>query len=308
MASRAVNHADKWHVISTHDRSFYCSDKDGNLICIGRNIGRGPFNLLCSGDGPWPGDRLSASKTFNTVENKLIHEGTGITFDTGEASNWDRSLHDTGSTGEHLEEDLHWLAYRAAENAPPESFGWLIPILVSGEHGLATAPKDTIIALLHKRVLAVTENTGRCSFSSISNIVKAGKTGGLEKLIGLGHGLTPSGDDFLAGVVMGLFKMQKNREAELLACNLYRAAHNKTTSISLAFYRALAECRIAESHDQFLQTFGKAEIKNRERCLTLVSSFGCTSGWDTLAGMVFGISLVMRPLIKKRNHVRETTC
>lgn len=308
MASRAVNHADKWHLISAHDRSFYCSDKDGNLICIGRDIGRGPFNLLCSGDRPWPADRLSASKTFNTVENKLIHQGTGITFDTQGASEWDRSLHDTGSTGEYLEEDLAWLAYQAAEKAPPESFGWLIPILISGEHGPTTAPKDKIMALLHKRVLAVTENTGRCSFSSISTTLKEGQTAGLEKLIGLGHGLTPSGDDFLAGVVMGLFKMQKNREAELLACNLYRAAHNKTTSISLAFYRALAECRIAESHDQFLQTFGKAEIKNREHTLTLVSSFGCTSGWDTLAGMVFGISLVMRPLIKKRNHVMETTC
>lgn len=308
MASRAINQADKWHLVSVHNRSFYCSDRDGNLICIGRNIGRGPFNLLCSGDKPWPGDRLSAGKTFNTVANKFTHEGTGITFDMQGASSWDRSLHDTGDTGEHLEEDLHWLAYRAAENAPPESFGWLIPVLVSGDQNPITATNSKIMALLRKRLLAVTENTGRHTFSSISTTLKTGQAAGLEKLIGLGHGLTPSGDDFLAGVVMGLFKMQKQRDAELLACNLYRRAHNKTTAISLAFYRALAECRTAESHALFLKTFGRAEREHRERCLKLVNSFGFTSGWDTLAGMVFGISLVMRPLTTKRDHVMETTC
>jgi hypothetical protein len=308
MASRALNRAEKWHLISAYERSFYCSDKNGNLICIGRGIGRGPFNLLCSAGELWPGDKLSSGKNFKAVKDKFIHESTGITFDTQGASSWDGSLHDTGNTGEHLEEDLHWLACRAAQNAPKESFGWLIPPLVSGEPSPIAVQKDTIMGLLHKRVLEATDNTSRRPFSSFSTTVETGNTGGLEKLIGLGHGLTPSGDDFLAGVVMGLFKMQKNREAELLACNLYRAAHGKTTTISLAFYRALAECRVAEPYSQFLHILGRAEARERERSLNLVSSFGCTSGWDTLAGMVFGISLILCPLTENRNHLMETVC
>jgi hypothetical protein len=308
MASRALNRADKWHLISTYERSFYCSDQNGNLICIGRGIGRGPFNLLCSAGGLWPGDTLLSGKIFKAVENKFIHEGSRVSFDTLGASSWDKSLHDTGNTGEHLEEDLHWLACRAAQNAPKESFAWLIPPLVSGEPSPIAVQKDTIMGLLHKRVLEVTDNASQRPFSSVSTAVETGNTRGLEKLIGLGHGLTPSGDDFLAGVVMGLFKMQENREAELLACNLYRAAHGKTTAISLAFYRALAECWVAEPHSRFLRTLGRAEARERERSLNLVSSFGYTSGWDTLAGIVFGISLVLRPLIENRNHFMETVC
>ncbi len=308
MASRALNRVDKWHLISTYERSFYCSDKNGNLICIGRGIGRGPFNLLCSAEETWPGDMLSSGNIFKAVENKFIHESSGVTFDTQRASIWDGFLYGTDSIGEFLGEDLRWLAYRAAENAPQESFGPLIPVLVSGKPSPIAVQKSTIMGLLHKRVLEVTDNTSRRPFSSFSTTVEAGNTVGLEKLIGLGHGLTPSGDDFLAGVVMGLFKMQKNREAELLACNLHRAAHGKTTTVSLAFYRALTECRVAEPHIQFLRTLGRAEARERERSLNLVSSFGCTSGWDTLAGMVFGISLVLRPSTENRNHLMETVC
>ncbi len=97
MASRALNRVDKWHLISTYERSFYCSDKNGNLICIGRGIGRGPFNLLCSAEETWPGDMLSSGNIFKAVENKFIHESSGVTFDTQRTSIWDGFLYGTDS-------------------------------------------------------------------------------------------------------------------------------------------------------------------------------------------------------------------
>ena len=135
-----------------------------------------------------------------------------------------------------------------------------------------------------------------------------GRACGLDQLIGLGYGLTPSGDDFLAGVVMGFHKMQKHREAMLLARHFYRKAEGKTTTISLAFYRALADGRVAELHLRFLEMIGGEDKTERENLFNQVTDFGGTSGWDTLAGIIFGINMVQQSLKESREHLSEAVC
>lgn len=309
MAASALIRTSRWLMISVYERCLYCSDQDNSLICIGRHIGRGPFNLLCSSSGTaWPSEKLVSGGYFNAVENNLIHEKTGFVFDTQRASTWNRSLHHACGSCKHLAEDLQWLSARAAESAPPESFGWLIPVLIAGGTRLVGGPENMMTKLLHKNVLEVTGKLSRLSVASISGILETGHAGGLEKLIGLGHGLTPSGDDFLAGFILGLFKMKKEREAAVLARYLYGAAEGKTTAVSLSFYRALSEGWISEAHSTFLDIIGQAEKEQREHALNLVSSFGRTSGWDTLAGLVFGISLILRSLTKTENRLMEAVC
>lgn len=113
----------------------------------------------------------------------------------------------------------------------------------------------------------------------------------LSALIGTGYGLTPSGDDFCCGVILGMARMQKGRGAERLAVALRQKAENKTTPVSLAYFKSLAEARVSETQAQLLNTFGISHEENLRLVLQRTAVHGSTSGWDMLAGFAFGVQL-----------------
>ena len=296
-------------MLSAYKRSFYCIGLEDDIICIGLNIiEKGPFTLLCSPGERWHRKRLKPVKYFNVHGDQLISERGDLSFDFRSSVIWQDSLHDLNTHEDFIEEDLGWLVRRASLSAPEESFGYLIPTLCSSGDKRSMGMQNGISSLLHKRVLTVIGSLRDDYLLPGENFNITDCVCGLQSLIGLGHGLTPSGDDFLAGIVMGFHKMQKHKEASLLAQGFYARAQGKTTVISLAFYRALAGGWIAEPHMQFLENFGNREMGNRERMLDRVINFGSTSGWDTLAGMVFGINLVKRSFGSSKKYLSEALC
>ena len=301
-ASRALVSSRIWRLLSVYDRSFYCIDDNDNIICIAlKGIGRGPFTLLCSGNERLPAGILKSLKYFSAVDDMLVAEGADFIINLDDASTWKESLLDvTENHRQLIENDLSYLAHRASLSAPLESFGWLIPTFLPGRC-CGDVKKHKMSTLLHERVSKVTKKMEK-------SFAVTGSACGLEQLIGLGYGLTPSGDDFLAGVVMGFHKMQHHRQATLLARHFYSKAQGKTTTISLAFYRALADGRVAEPYLRFLEMIGQEEKAERENLFDRVTDFGGTSGWDTLAGIVFGISLVQRSFIRTREYRSEAVC
>lgn len=302
-AARALASSRVWKLLSVYDRSFYCIDDTENIICLALNeIGRGPCTLLCSGNERLPAERLKSIKYFTRVGEMLVAEGADLIIDLNNATTWGESLLDLRENHRELvENDLTWLASRSSLVAPQESFGWLIPTFLSGWGCDILDKRRKTLSLLHERVSKVTKKIEK-------DFAMTGRACGLDQLIGLGYGLTPSGDDFLAGVVMGFHKMQKHREAMLLARHFYSAAQGKTTIISIAFYRALADGRVAEPHLRFLEMIGREEEAEREILFNRVTDFGGTSGWDSLAGVVFGISMVLQSLKKSREHLSEVAC
>ena len=301
-AARSLASSRIWRLLSVYDRSFYCIDNADNIICCALNgIGKGPFTLLCKGNVRLPG-RLKSIKYFTMKGDLLVAKGADFIIDMKNATTWEESLFDLKEDHrEWMENDLIWLAHRASRSAPLESFGWLIPTFLSGEGCEILVQHKKRSSLLHGRVSKVAKRVEQ-------NFAKNGSICGLEQLIGLGYGLTPSGDDFLAGVVMGFHKMQKHREAILLARHLYNKAQGKTTTISLAFYQALADGRVAEPYLRFLEMIGREEKTKRGNLFDRVTDFGGTSGWDTLAGIVFGIGLVQQSLEKSWEHLSEAVC
>lgn len=298
-AARALASSRIWRLLSVYDRSFYCIDDAENIICFALNgIGRGPFTLLCSGNEKLP-EILKSIKHFSMAGDMLVAEEADLIIDLKNATTWGESLLDLKEGHRKwLENDLIWLAHRASLSAPQESFGWLIPTFLfgCGRDVLETHKKSS--SLLHERVIKVAKNIEK-------DFAMTGSACGLEQLIGLGYGLTPSGDDFLAGVVMGFNKMQKHREAILSARHFYSKAQGKTTTISLAFYRALADGRVAEPYLRFLEMIGREEKAERAHLFDRVTDFGGTSGWDTLAGIVFGINLIQRSTMRPREYLSE---
>lgn len=110
----------------------------------------------------------------------------------------------------------------------------------------------------------------------------------LPLLLGAGPGLTPAGDDLLAGVLLGLHHCGYRLEAHALWSMLKRHVNSRTNPVSAAHLGLAAQGRCAEPVQRLLYRVftGNTDIH------TLADSIGASSGWDLLAGM----TLVARAL------------
>jgi hypothetical protein len=309
MAVSALVRSRKWQVISNYKRSFYCCDSGNNLICIGvEEIGRGPFTLLCSSDSGWPENILSITNHLLVRKKRLLLEGTGVIFDLQGASIWKKSLCTLNYSHDYLGEDLHFLAGKAVVDAPQESLGFLIPHFFPVKTGRYGKDPCTLTYSIHKRFLDVVNEVRRQSISFNTKCIDNLSAEVLDRLIGLGYGLTPSGDDFLAGLVMGLYKMGRVKDGQYLANHFNGAATKRTTTVSLTFYRALNQGFVTEPFSELLEVIGSGETKLLVRALERIGKLGATSGWDTLTGILFGISLVFPASNDSYNHIAEAAC
>jgi hypothetical protein len=119
-------------------------------------------------------------------------------------------------------------------------------------------------------------------------------------LIGLGEGLTPSGDDFLAGLVGILnvihrespLKWEWERKLKILnQCLLDAIAANKTTLVSNMLLKSASNGWFCEKVQNFLLNLVE-EKDNLEDSLKQVLSIGHNSGSDMLAGIFTGFQLL----------------
>ena len=98
-----------------------------------------------------------------------------------------------------------------------------------------------------------------------------------EQLIGLGPGLTPSGDDYLGGMLVALRLGGRSMQAEGLWRWLQPRLRERTSAISAAH---LAAAAAGEGHEAL------HHVLNGGLDLDALDSIGHTSGWDALAGAV----------------------
>lgn len=113
----------------------------------------------------------------------------------------------------------------------------------------------------------------------------------LIKLLGLGNGLTPSGDDFLVGLLSGLHFFDLEEDERQLK-NIIASNKHKTTAISESFMReSLDDCY----SEIILSLYGSLEIKSSSlisQNVTAILSYGHSSGMDILSGILFAVYLI----------------
>jgi hypothetical protein len=105
-----------------------------------------------------------------------------------------------------------------------------------------------------------------------------------QALIGLGPGLTPSGDDYLGGVLIALYQL--GREAQ--ARGLWRWLEPRLARTSAISGVHLAAAAAGEGHEALhvcLQALYSADA-DWQQALAALDGVGHCSGWDSLAGMV----------------------
>lgn len=121
----------------------------------------------------------------------------------------------------------------------------------------------------------------------------------LAKIIGLGIGLTPSGDDFLCGFLSVL--QYFNRTETLFYQQLIQEIQqnlDRTNPISCRFI----ECALEQQYSVAILSFFKATTEEKmeiKRLAQLFENIGHSSGMDTLFGIYFACGLILK---KSRNN------
>lgn len=106
----------------------------------------------------------------------------------------------------------------------------------------------------------------------------------IARLLGLGPGLTPSGDDLLAGVLVALTALGRAPAAHALARLLGPRLDHATGEISAAHLRAAMAGQAAEPVHRFAAALaGGVGVR---AAITGLERFGHTSGWDAAAGVL----------------------
>ncbi|MGC9394941.1 MAG: DUF2877 domain-containing protein [Anaerolineae bacterium] len=113
-------------------------------------------------------------------------------------------------------------------------------------------------------------------------------------IAGLGPGLTPSGDDFLAGVMLGMrianselrITHHASRITHHVSC-IFAAAAPRTTRLSRAFLHAASQGLADEHWHHLLAALSAEDPARLEYTTTRVLNHGASSGLDMVAGFLW---------------------
>ena len=272
VARRALAPGAAGEVRAVFERSFYAV-LDGQWICFGpRALGAGPLNALYA-PGPaegWCG-LLAAGEPAHVMGHEIRIGEFGFGF--GSAADWNPAGSATA--------DRQALA--AGLRALDAVLAGLMP-----QDGLAVLMRPAI----RRESLPALARAAEGAVRRLGDLVRAVPATGtipdfapLSPLLGLGPGLTPSGDDVIGGALVALRRLGRADLADAIRTWL-ETVTDRTNDVSLAHLRAAAEgCGAAALHE-ILDDLLHGRAADLPPALAAIGSIGHTSGWDALAGAV----------------------
>lgn len=131
---------------------------------------------------------------------------------------------------------------------------------------------------------------------------------GLTMLIGLGPGLTPSGDDLLTGLIAATLVLGEALDQNVafyqrLGAEALAIAYSRTNKLSITWIEYAGRGEVAEHLGRLFEALIQSDTSLLEKAAQEVLSSGATSGGDLLAGIILG----GRCLIAQQNSKGERT-
>lgn len=118
-----------------------------------------------------------------------------------------------------------------------------------------------------------------------------------RSLVGLGVGLTPSGDDTLVGLAAAMVATGDPR-ARTLAAAWSRDASTRTTAVGAAYLAHAARTEFSAALRRVVAAILGGEDDEVRRSVAVLLAWGATSGADTLRGVVGGVDAALaRPAL-----------
>lgn len=286
LARRALTAGLTWRVVAVFRRSFYCSGSSGALVLVGpESLGAGPLHALSpvseEAGRVLAGLRVGTSVGID-IDGASPNADALLTLGLRDAREW-RPPARPSWEGPRLRRSLAWLE-DAAERAPAEGVGRLIPLL-AGRAGSLTgaAGASDLTGLAWPAVAAL---SGWVRDALLGSHATGAPPVAVDRLVGLGPGLTPSGDDVLSGALLALHAFSRAEVADALAVWLRPRAEGRTGAVSLAHLACAAVGEGAAVLHDALAALSSGDTRALDAAATAVGSVGHSSGWDALTGIV----------------------
>lgn len=280
-------------VLAVFRRSFYVAFDD-DVICVGpQALVFGPLNVLCART-----DRLdweTAGAVTNagvTWSHPMLHVGHRLRFDFAHAATWQPPAAPPFAAAK-LRIGMDLLHGSVSRRMP----GGLGPLLLPSAGDVRHAARARGASLVHAGDASLLRagdasllHAAAPAIAAIRDWLRAALAGrtealtAIDALIGLGPGLTPSGDDCLCGVMIALRYFGHAAAAGRLAAQVLPSAATGTGLISTAYLRCAAAGQGSGVLFDALEALLAADGALLERSLDAIDNVGHTSGWDCLAG------------------------
>ena len=269
-------------------RSFYVAF-DRNWVCLGADtLALGPLNVRTSAPNGMTWDSCGLHMDDRVVASDgHIRLGQVLEIDARNAVSWD----------------------------PPPPPPWSAATLKAGldglerldgplaDEGLAGFGQADPVRLPPGPVIAAARQPIGDLAQAVVHAFAPGSTQPLEidhaviALLGLGPGLTPSGDDFLGGMLIALDVLTATGLHAKLLTVIERHAHRRTNAISLAHLRAAGDGAGHLALHEALNSLLCGDTKALPARLTAIDRIGHSSGRDALAG----VCVTLRAFVAARN-------
>jgi hypothetical protein len=228
---------------------------------------------------------LCDGQRISRVCEGLVVEGAcRVLFDLRRAARWSPVLKPIVLIDgwDALGVRLKFALRQAAARVGAEGFGPLLAALSVKSVGLQSLPRLCRYAI--GKIVPLLQALELSDAHELTEQVDA--------LIGLGAGLTPSGDDLLVGMLAGL-AVTADPGAGMLTCAIRAAPPNRTTALAQTLLRHACEFEFSSRLHQTIKAFFVADRHVLEKCVIDAIAWGESSGADSFLGVVLGLSVAL---------------
>jgi hypothetical protein len=266
-------------VMGITSRGLFLLLSSGWVLFLSPDVYRGPLTLNYSG-APDDFSFLSSGLPARVHPDHIAIPEQGLVIHTRQAAPWEApALPKAALPLAQRKLKLALVARTMLARQPASDFGILIPVVLGFEE-IHKAQGNLVYPLVKRLQQALREG----QHAAIADC--------LEAILGLGAGLTPSGDDLTAGMLLALTRwghiLAPELEIKALAEDVVQRAYHKTTTLSANLIECASQGQANErlilALDGILSGHTDAPI-----CADHLASWGNTSGLDALAGMALAL-------------------
>lgn len=168
-----------------------------------------------------------------------------------------------------------------------------------------TLPAKGLLLWLTGQPLPFPLNHAAARFDSVRGALERNELRAFEaaalRVLGLGHGLTPSGDDFVGGICFALKHAPRaawRNELPAVLAALRRCASTSTNVISAALLDDLIDGASYAALHELLATLQQGALPQIARATEALLRVGASSGADMLAGLLLALTTTPCPDIQ----------
>ncbi|MDG2283951.1 MAG: DUF2877 domain-containing protein [Alphaproteobacteria bacterium] len=279
VAARVIGAGGKGRVSAVFERGFYIEFAGGIAFVCGAECAPSPLNVTTAAP---PGTNWRASglrlddKVFVTRDR--IRVGRHFRFDLRDVQAWTPDPIPVTWSSEDLQRGLDAFRHASQGRIPAEGLGGFV-LEPAGD-----AMDQPIQRRAFRPIQTLERELVRSFRASIGDMEISPDV--VAPILGLGPGLTPSGDDFIGGMMIASRSLGGGETSDRLwrACQPLNAVTGN--AITLAHLSAAAEGLGSIGIHCALFEIAEGRRTDFRAVLPGIDAIGQTSGWDAMAGVV----------------------